>query len=107
MSAEQPKWRQAYDKVDKELSPKVTELVQSDAFNVAMGLAARIRKEVRSRVGGAAAAVWHFANLPAGSDVKHLRKQVGALDREVRRLTLQLEREHHQRGMTDEPGPRE
>ena len=32
-------------------------------------------------------------NLPAGSDVSRLRTQIGALDREVRRLGLQLEAE--------------
>jgi hypothetical protein len=30
-------------------------------------------------------------NLPAGTDVARLRTQVGALDREVRRLALRLE----------------
>jgi len=32
-------------------------------------------------------------NLPAGTDFRWLRMQVGALDREVRRLSLQLDRD--------------
>jgi phage host-nuclease inhibitor protein Gam len=32
-------------------------------------------------------------NLPASTDVQRLRRQVGELDREVRRLTLQLDRD--------------
>ena len=32
-------------------------------------------------------------NLPAGTDLQRLRMQVGALDREVRRLSLQLDRD--------------
>ena len=39
------------------------------------------------------ARAWHLVNLPAGSDVSRLRAQIGALDREVRRLTLRLENE--------------
>jgi phage host-nuclease inhibitor protein Gam len=35
-------------------------------------------------------------NLPASTDVQRLRRQVGELDREVRRLTLQLERDARQ-----------
>ena len=42
---------------------------------------------------GVAARVWHLVNLPAGTDVHRLRKQIGALDRDVRRLSLQLELE--------------
>jgi hypothetical protein len=96
--SEQPLWRQAYDKVDKALTPTVTEVVQSDTFNLALGLGAKVRKTVGKRVGSTAATVWHLVNLPAGTDVRRLRQQVGALDREVRRLTLQLERERHHHG---------
>jgi hypothetical protein len=41
-------------------------------------------------VGAVTARLWHVANLPAGSDVQRLRVQIGQLDREVRRLRLQL-----------------
>ena len=40
-----------------------------------------------------AARVWHLMNLHAGTDMQRLRMQVGALDREVRRLSLQLDRD--------------
>jgi len=46
---------------------------------------------VSDGVNGVAARVWHLVNLPAGTDVHRLRKQIGALDRDVRRLTFQLE----------------
>ena len=38
-------------------------------------------------------APWHLLNLPTGSGVTRLRRQLGALDREIRRLSLQLERQ--------------
>ena len=58
------------------------------------------------------ARAWHLVNLPAGSDVSRLRAQIGALDREVRRLGLQLEAERrrnadhpHAGSTTEEPMP--
>jgi hypothetical protein len=47
----------------------------------------------RSTARDVTARAWHLLNLPAGSDVSRLRAQIGALDREVRRLTVQLEKE--------------
>jgi uncharacterized membrane protein YciS (DUF1049 family) len=41
--------------------------------------------------------LWHLINLPAGTDVQRLRVQIGALDRQVRRLTLQLDQLASQR----------
>jgi hypothetical protein len=37
-------------------------------------------------------AAWplHACNLPAGTDISRLRRQLGELDREVRRLRLEL-----------------
>lgn len=98
----QPKWRQVYDAVDRELTPKVTEVVRSDAFNIATGQVVRVRKLLGRSVNGVTAKVWNLANLPAGTDVARLRKQVGSLDREVRRLTVALERERRDR---DDPRP--
>jgi hypothetical protein len=45
---------------------------------------------VGAGVNGVSARVWHTVNLPAGTDVQRLRVQIGQLDREVRRLRLQL-----------------
>jgi hypothetical protein len=45
-------------------------------------------------------------NLPAGTDLARLRAQVGALDREVRRLTLRLEEEQSRHRPDREEGRR-
>jgi len=37
-------------------------------------------------------------NLPTGADIARLRVQIGALDREVRRLALRLEQEQAHAG---------
>ena len=48
--------------------------------------------------------VWHLANLPAGSDVAHLRRQIAALDHELRQVRRALEQtERRLEGERDGP----
>lgn len=87
---ERPLWRQVYDQVDHTVTPPLERLVRTPAFAEAAAMAVRVRAELRNQLSGATARVWHLMNLPAGTDVQHLHVQIGALDREVRRLRLQL-----------------
>jgi hypothetical protein len=70
----------------------VDSVVRSDAFAQTSALLAGAQRGLRARVDGIARRGWHLINLPAGTDVQRLRQQVGALDREVRLLTLELRR---------------
>ena len=93
MSAPGPLWRQAYDAVDRAVTPHADSLVRSPGFALGVALVRRATTAARSSAQGLTARAWHLVNLPAGSDVHRLRAQVGALDREVRRLTVALEAE--------------
>jgi hypothetical protein len=86
-------WRRAFDAVERNVSPRVEALVHSDEFARMTAVVARNRRLAGSRANAIAARLWHLMNLPAGSDLQRLRIQVGALDREVRRLSLQLDRD--------------
>ncbi|MGR7027576.1 hypothetical protein [Geodermatophilus sp. URMC 62] len=88
-----PRWRQAYDAVEAAVSPRAESVVRSEGFATGVLLVQRAQGLARSSARGLSARAWHLLNLPAGSDVRRLRTQIGALDREVRRLTLQLEGE--------------
>jgi hypothetical protein len=90
---DKPRWRRAYDAAERNLAPRVEALVHTGEFAHTTAAIARARRLVLDRVNGIAARLWHLINLPAGTDVQRLCMQVGALDRELRRLTLQLERE--------------
>jgi hypothetical protein len=83
--------RQAYDRFERAVAPPLEAVVRSTEFARAGALAARGRRFVTGRVNGLSRWLWHLVNLPAGTDVQRLRLQIGQLDREVRRLTLQLE----------------
>ena len=89
----------AYDAVDRVVAPRAEALVRTSQFADASALIARARRMVHDQVNGISARLWHLVNLPAGTDVQRLRVQLGALDREVRRLTLRLEQAQ---GVTDD-----
>ena len=90
---EAPLWRQAFDAVERRVTPHADQLVRTPTFAVGAALLRRARTTAWSSAQGVSARAWHLLNLPAGSDVARLRAQIGALDREVRRLGLQLEAE--------------
>jgi hypothetical protein len=79
--------------LERELGPRADELVATSEFRRAVGLVADVNALARRQAAAAAGRLWHLVNLPTGSDVARLRRQIGALDREVRRLTIQLERQ--------------
>ena len=88
-----PLWRQAFDAVERRVTPRAEEFVRTVTFAVGAALTRRAVTVARDTARGATTRLWHLIDLPAGSDVSRLRAQVGALDREIRRLTLQLEAE--------------
>jgi hypothetical protein len=88
-----PLWRQAFDAAERAVTPRAEDLVRTEAFNVGAALVRRAQTLAKDSARGLTARAWHLINLPAGSDVSRLRAQIGSLDREVRRLSLQLEAE--------------
>jgi hypothetical protein len=94
---DKPQWRKSYDAVEQLLGPRAEALVHTQQFAHVTAALFGVRRALGNGVQGVAAQVWHLVNLPAGTDVHRLRKQIGALDRDVRRLSLQLELEQEKR----------
>jgi hypothetical protein len=88
-----PLWRQAFDAAERAVTPRAEHLVRTPSFATGVALTRRAQRLVRDSARDLTARAWHLINLPAGSDVSRLRAQIGALDREVRRLTIALENE--------------
>ena len=95
-----PLWRQAFDKAERTVAPRAENLVRTPGFSLGAALVRRAQTLARSSARDLTARAWHLVNLPAGSDVGRLRAQIGALDREVRRLGLQLEAERRRKAAT-------
>ncbi len=88
-----PRWRQVFDAAERAVAPRAETFVRTPTFAIGTALVRRAHTVVSDSARGLTARAWHLVNLPAGSDVSRLRAQIGALDREVRRLGLQLEAE--------------
>jgi hypothetical protein len=98
-----PLWRQAFDAAEKRVTPHAESLVRTPGFATGVALVRRVQNLAKDTARGVSARAWHLVNLPAGTDVARLRAQVGALDREVRRLTVQLENERRRPRPTEVP----
>jgi hypothetical protein len=99
--AQPPLWRRLYDTAERAVAPCLESVVRSEHFARGTALAGWAQATARAQAAALSAGMWHLVNLPAGTDIARLRTQVGALDREVRRLTLRLEQQAHDDGRTD------
>jgi hypothetical protein len=99
--AQPPLWRRLYDTAERTVAPRLESVVRTEHFARGAALAGWARATARAQAEALSARAWHLMNLPAGTDVTRLRTQIGALDREVRRLALRLEQQAHNDGHTD------
>jgi hypothetical protein len=95
-----------FDTAEQAVAPRLEDLVRTGTFAQALGLAARSQAAVRQGLEARSRRLWHLVNLPAGSDVAHLRRQIALLDRELREVRRALERaEAHRKKEEEDDGP--
>ena len=94
--SDKPAWRWTYDAVETTVTPWVEAVVHTGEFASTSTLKTRMRRRIGDQVNGVAARFLHLFNLPARTDIQRLRRQVGALDREVRRLSAELDQQARQ-----------
>ena len=85
-----PKWKQAFDIVEKTIGPRLNAFARSEEFATLAALNRRGQVEVSRRLEHASRRALHVMNLPAGSDMNRLLTQIAHLEREVRELRKQL-----------------
>jgi hypothetical protein len=98
MASPPPLWRRLYDTAERAVAPRLETLVRTKYFARGTALATRAQVAARAQAAELSARAWHLMNLPTGADIARLRVQIGALDREVRRLALRLEQEQAHAG---------
>ena len=89
--SDKPAWRRTYDAVETTVTPWVEAVVHTGEFASTSTLKTRMRRRIGDQVNGVAARFLHLFN-----DIQRLRRQVGALDREVRRLSAELDQQARQ-----------
>jgi len=102
--AQSPLWRRLYDTAERAVRPRMETVVRTEHFARGAALAGWARASARAHVAALSARAWHLVNLPSGTDIARLRMQIGALDREVRRLALHLEQQAANDGPTGGKG---
>jgi hypothetical protein len=85
-----PSLRAVYDVGERELEPRLRALLREPRFTEVTAAVAAARSSAAAQVDAFNARLLHAANLPAGTDVQRLRRQIGELDREVRMLRIEL-----------------
>jgi hypothetical protein len=91
-----------FDTAEQAVAPRLEDLVRTEGFAQALGLAARSQAAIRHGLEARSRRVWHLVNLPAGSDVAHLRRQIAQLDRELREVRRALERAEARRSKEED-----
>jgi hypothetical protein len=91
MSDGAPAWRQGFDAVERELTPRLEALVRSEPFAVAVGLVTRAQRIVEDEMSRRTRRMLHRWNLPAGTDVNRILHEIGQLRVQVRELSAELE----------------
>jgi hypothetical protein len=90
---------EAYDAIEKRLAPPLEAFVRTGRYAELSAILAKARATGAATLDGVAARVLHTVNLPAGTDVKRLRRQIGEFDRQVRQLHLELAASAEHRGV--------
>ncbi|GAA4398415.1 hypothetical protein [Tsukamurella soli] len=82
--------RDVYDAVERAVTPRVEAAVRSDELAEASKAVVKVRRAIGSRIDGVNAGLLHLVNIPAASDIRRLRRQLGEMDFELRQLRMEL-----------------
>ena len=94
---DKPLWRRTDDAIKHTVTPWVDAVVHTSQLASTTAVVARAWRRFGDQVNGLVArAVLHLFNLPAHTDSDRLRRQVGALDHEVRRVTAEFDHQARQ-----------
>jgi hypothetical protein len=93
VSSGAPLWRQAFDRIERTVGRPLEDAVASRHMSQLLTLGFRVEGALQGVFERRTRAILHFWNMPAGSDVARLNRQVAALVAEVRALAAQLEEE--------------
>jgi hypothetical protein len=94
----QPLWLKAVYKLERAVGTRVEAVVRSDTYFDLVATTQRGQKQARALAEGVSRRCLHLLNLPAGSDVRSLREQLGRMDRRLSAISKELaELETHQR----------
>jgi hypothetical protein len=91
VATEQPLWLQLILRFERAIGVPVESAVRSDAYFDFVTHANRTRARLTEIAEGLTQEWLHLFNVPASSDVKRLREQLARVERQLSRLTKEIE----------------
>ena len=85
-----PTWYDAVRKWERTIGQPIEQVVRSETFFDAVTQAKRVRAEIGKRVESLTEDWFRMLNLPAGSDIRRLREQLGRVERTLERVANDL-----------------
>jgi hypothetical protein len=84
-------WLQMVHRLERAVGVPVEAAVRSDAYFDIAAQATRAQTRAADTLERLSREWLHLFNMPAGSDVRRLRKQLAGMDRKLTRITKELE----------------
>jgi len=86
-----PLWKKAYDSLEKQAGPALSDFLSKPEVVEAITLGMAIQRRARDDLGDVIRRGLHTVNLPSGTDVRKVSNQIAGLEREIRQLSRQVE----------------
>lgn len=87
MPANQPLWLRAVLRVERAIGEPIESAVRSDTYFDLVSTATRVRRKAVGTAEGVSRRCLHLLNLPAGSDIRNIRQQLGRMERRLNQLS--------------------
>lgn len=95
-----PSPKALFDAVEGVVGDALERAVQSESFVRTSRIALNLEATVRRGGERVSRRLWHALNLPTGSDVRRLERQLSRLERTVERRLDEVDDDHHQEPTT-------
>jgi hypothetical protein len=86
-------WRRLFDAVDSDLGPRLEQLVRTDQFADGVAFVNQLNQRASEAAAEMNRQLLRFWNLPSATQVADLKKQLAAMERQLRKVTKALEEE--------------
>jgi hypothetical protein len=90
VSAGPPLWLKVVYRLERAIGEPIEAAVHSDTYFDAVAEAMRLRARIVETVEGVSRRCLHLVNLPAGTDVRRVREQLGRMERRLEALGDEL-----------------
>lgn len=85
-SGTRPPWRWAFDRVERDLGPRLEAFARTEVFADALGIYASFNRWATRVVGGIANRLTHAMNLPTAPDLDKIHQHLSAIDSHISEL---------------------